>query len=307
MDNILVDKLHGTGCIEDSIDTRDKEYDHLALGASNFDWETGFDIESYLGIKLPVKDQNGSYSCVGQSTASLAYIMDAIELKEIYGDDFQRHLKELSAKSIYSQISLGYNAGASNRDAVKLLCDYGINTEKEVPSYEKGKAPSEKFMTDKKWYSDVLGVNAKNYQGKEYRTLRCQTDINLYAQTIKDNKAVLIGFRGENNGTWHSKFPKVGKSIWGHSMLAGKAKLIDGKKYIGCLDSWGVKTGEDGWQWFGEEWFDGEHTFNPWFYTDIPNTALIQLLDRQGKPRFMSPLATKAIKYLIQLRGYKYA
>lgn len=145
----LVDNQYGHGALKDTIDSRDYQQDHLLGVAGLFDWDKGYDIEEELGFKLPVKDQGQSYSCVGQATASLAYVMNAFELLPIYGSMTKEKLDELSAKGVYSKISHGLGKGASLRDGVKLLCDCGINTEKEVPSYEKELPPSEKFIFDR--------------------------------------------------------------------------------------------------------------------------------------------------------------
>jgi len=295
------------GCIPDTEDLRDYEGDHLLAASQPFDWKNGYDVEQELGFKLPVKDQNGSYSCVGQGASSLAYIINAFELLPVYGSMTKEKMDELSAKSVYSQISLGLGKGATLRDAVKLLCDYGINTEKEVPTLEDGKPPKEDWVFDKSWMSPKLNQTAKNLQGKEFRTLRAKDSIESMAQCIRDNKAVIIGVRGSNNGTWRSVFPQVGEQEWGHCLLAGGAKVIKGKRYIKVLNSWGENTGENGWQYLGEEWFKDGYMFNPWFYTDKTNSVLIKLLDRNGKPRNLPTYMFKAINYLIKLRGYTYA
>lgn len=300
-------QINNPGCVPDNFDERDYEMDHI-LGASEpFDWDKGYDIEQELGIRLRPKNQGQSYSCVGQATAILAQVVNAFELRETYGVFFPKYVEEFSAKSIYSQISLGYGVGARMRDGVKLLCDYGVNLEAQVVSYENGEAPSEKFMYDKSWKDDVFASISGNYRGGEYRTLRAKDNIDAFAQALRDSKGMIFGVQGESNGTWRNLMPKIGKMSWAHCIFGGKARKVEGKKYIGFLNSYGETAGKLGWQWFGEEWFDGEHVFNPWFYIDRPNTALIKLLDRNGRPRFVSPSSQKVIKYLINLRGYKFA
>lgn len=298
----------GKGAFPDPIDQTVKEYDHLALGASPFNWEQGFDIEEELGITFPVKDQGPSPSCTGQGASSLAYALNAIELKKAFGDRLQEFLVELSAKSIYSQIALKSGQGAYLKDAAKALVEYGINTEQDVPSYEDGKPPKSDFMFDKSWKTEKLTEKAKNYQGKEPRMIQANWDIDLMAQAIRDNGGVLIGVNGENNGTWHLTFPKPPIWVkWRHCMYGGKAKLINGKKYIGVLNSWNKKTGENGWQWFGEEWFKTGNFFNPWVVVDKDNIERVKLLDRDGKPRLLPTYMFKAIRYLVGKRGYSYA
>jgi len=284
----------GTGFVPDTEDSRDKEYDHLAYGASPFDWNKGFDIEAETGIKLKANDQNGSLSCVGQGVSKYVFVMNYIETGT---------QTDLYAKSVYSQIA--FPKGTSSiRDAFKLLKDYGINEEVDVPSYEKGKPPSEKFMAEKKWLNDELKSKAKTYKSKEYRAIMDKKNIDTVAQAIRDNYGVVMGFDGENNGTWHSTHPQTpSKRAWSHCIYGGKAKLIDGKKYVGFLNSWGEDVGEDGWQWFGEEWFKDGWTSNIWTMTDKPNTFRTKLLDKDGKPRYIPTKSFKFISYLLR-RGY---
>ena len=297
-------KTYGNGCILDKEDTRDYELDHILGAGEPFDWEKGYDIEEEIGKKLPVKDQNGSYSCVGQATASLAYILNYFDAQTQF---YKQNIPEMSAKSVYSQISIGYGKGASIRSAMALLCDYGINTEEEVPSYLNSKPPKEDFVIDQSWKDDILKESAQKFIGKEFRTLRAKDSIDLMAQAIRDNRAVVFGVNGCNNGTWRKVFPKPGEKEWGHALLGGKAKMINGKKYIGVLNSWGTKTGENGWQWLGEEWFKDDYVFNPWFYIDAPTKWYVKLIDKNGKPRKLPSYMFKAINYLITKRGYKYA
>lgn len=298
---VIYNTEKGTGFVPDTADSRDKEYDHVALGFSPFDWEKGFDIEEELGVKIETEDQNGSLSCVGQATAKYAYVLNSLELKPIYGS---MQFAKLSAKSIYSQIHLPKGT-AHIRDAFKLLKSYGANEENDVPSYENGKPPSEKFMQEDSWKTASKTKKAKNYQVSEYRMIVDKKDIDLVAQAIRDNHGVVMGFDGENNGTWHSEFPKPPKkAVWGHAIYGGKAKLINGKKYIGFKNSWG-DVGVDGWQWFGEEWFIGGYASNIWTLVDKANVQRVKLLDKDGKPRYISTKFAQVIRALTKKRGYK--
>jgi hypothetical protein len=295
-----------TGCIPDKIDERDFSYDHLALGSAPFDWEVGYDIEEEIGFSVPPKHQGSSFSCVGQASSALAYVKNAVELLPVFKEETKEFVDELSAKSIYSLISLGENRGAYLRDGVKTIVSRGINKEKDVKSYQDDKPPTEKFMLEKNWQTSLMDEKAKNFQGEEYRVIHAK-NIDIFAQAIRDNHGLLAGFNGSNNGTWYSEFP-VPPAIteWSHAMYAGKARMIYGKKYIGCLNSWGTNAGKNGWQWFGEEWFEKGNVFNPWVLVDKRNLDLIWLLDRNGKPRAFPVYMVKTIRYLIELRNFKF-
>jgi hypothetical protein len=99
-------------------------------------------------------------------------------------------------------------------------------------------------------------ADATNSKALKYANVKLNID--TIAQAIRDNNGCVITLGGADNGTWHSAFPKVPiTEVWGHYMAFGKAKMINGKKYLGGIQSWGSKVGdtkEPAWQWFGEEW-----------------------------------------------------
>jgi len=297
----------GTGAVPDIRDDRDYEYDHLALGSASFDWEKGFDIERELGFRLPVKNQNGSSSCVGQAFASYGHVLNAAELLPVYLDKTKDFIDELSAKAVYSQISIGKGKGAYLRDGALNLVKYGANLERDVPSYNDSKPPKEDFMISKSWVTPELYKLARNYQSKEARMIRARNNIDLMAQAIRDGNGLVMGVKGKNNGTWRRAYPVKDANIdWAHAMYAGKARMIAGRKYIGALNSWGGNVGEDGWQWFGEEWFIGNVMFNPWTLIDKRNINFIHFLDRHGKPRRFPAYMMKSIRYMIERRGSRF-
>lgn len=234
-----------------------------SMGETPFDWDKGYDAEKDLGFKLPIKDQKSSLSCVGQ--ASSYY-------KQIYEYFLKRVSKEKSAKSVYSQIFLP-EGGAFLRDSMLLIKNYGINTEEDVPSYKYGDEVDEKFMRDLSWRTEDYKKKAKYYANSDcYRINKFSMDD--FAKAIEIGKGCLMGITGCNNGTWYSKFPKPPTSstlenqLWNHAVFAVAALKIDGKKYIKIKQAWGIKVGEEGYQYLGEEWFteNGNWIFNPWVF-----------------------------------------
>lgn len=232
---MITENGHYTGAILSTPDSRD--YEFIAGASLPFDWNVGFDIEKEIGV-LPVKDQEQSYSCGGQAWASLSYTLD------------QTNREEKSAKYIYCQTHVGHG-GSSGRDNCEA-CRRGVSTEVLTPSHP----AIESFMiTDDR--SPAAISDAKTNKEKFYANV--SININEVAQAIRDNSGVVIGILGQNNGTWLSKFPKppAGYSTdnWAHWVYAGKAVMINGKKYVGFLNSWGISVGERGWQYIGEEYF----------------------------------------------------
>ena len=259
----------GKGGHRDKVDVRDKKY--LAMASLPFRWDLGYDIEielsEVLGIqnfKLPAKDQNGSFSCGGQAFSTYDQVLEAI---------FTKSFEERSAKYIYAQAFVP-GGGSYGRDCCKVLKSQGVARETFLTSYENGKAPSEKFMQR----SQDIGIDSRN-DAKNSKILTYKNvdpDIESVAQAVRDNRGVVLGITGENNGTWLSVFPKPPKSNpnteWRHWIYAGKAKLINGKKHIGVINSWGKDCGESGWQWISEDYFktkvsDGLAVWNSWTIT----------------------------------------
>lgn len=258
-----------TGAIPDPEDVRDYVFE--ALGSqivSEVDWEKGFDIEEKIGFKLKPKDQQFSYSCVGQSYSYYNAILRVINA----------NYNEVSAKSIYSLIALGNNQGAYLRDGADTLKKSGSLLEKRLPSYDKSGLATEQHLTDKGWFIESVKKEMETLKVSDYYKVTTWT-IDGFAKAIRDGNGMVAGVVGNNNGTWTSAYPKPPlittpqANLWGHALYFGKFRIKDGKKEIGCLNSWG-NVGENGWQWLGEEWFadGGRWLFNPWILLNNNNT-----------------------------------
>lgn len=242
---------YGTGAIRNKLDLRDTKWKKVAKAVTPFDWEKGYDVEEELskrlnipGFKLPTKDQNGSFSCCGQAAAYYESVQDALE-KGVF--------TEKSARDVYSQIFYAPEGGSTTRDVLNLMVKKGVCREELMPSYDNGQAPNEPFTRRRTDASAATVEDALKARGTAYATV--STDIDEFAQAIKNTGGIVFVVDGQNNGTWHAKFPKPPTKVeWRHALYAGKAKLIDGKKYIGIKNSWG-DIGQDGWQWLGEDYF----------------------------------------------------
>ncbi len=237
----------GKGGVIDTIDSRDFIFDDTARSQPPFDWGVGFNIEDKVGI-IPSKNQNGSFSCGGQAWSYYMAVLEAL----VTGS-----FEERSAKYIYSQTFVSPDGGSRGRDNCNLCIKQGVSVESLCSSYENGQPPSESFMTQQD-ISDTAKQNAHLSQSLSYTNV--DPDIDLFAQAIRDNGGIVMGLYGKDNGTWLSLFPKPPTSlqgVWGHWLYAGRAKMIDGKKYIGIKNSWGNNVGDKGWQWIGEDYFNG--------------------------------------------------
>lgn len=252
--------------IPDEIDERDLPFE-IPMGAAPFDWETWYDVEKEIGFKIPFKDQNWSSSCVWQGWAYYVAVLNAFETG---GYD------DVSAKAIYSQIFLD-QWWAYIRNGWKLIVDWWAVKEEIVSSYMNGNAPTEEFMRKLDWRLEHIDKIAKNFQAKEYRVINW-IDMETIACAIRDNKWVVWGVWGCNNGTWSTNEPWPRDRVWWHCIFFWKAGTDEKWKYISTPNSWWTRNQidslhQDDWQKLREDYFTNEFMFNPWVIVDKPNTS----------------------------------
>jgi hypothetical protein len=253
----------------------DYRYEEIVTAGKPVDWKKGFDVEKELDIKIPMKDQDGSGSCVGQGWSYYGAVLNAAEVG---------YYKEQSAKAIYSQIELGLpQGGAYIRDGAKLFVNWGSLQENMLPSYDNGNPPSEEFMKIKTWKTPAMNKIAEVLQAKEYRTFNAAQNMEMFAMAIRDNYGVVGGVSGTNNGTWRTFEPQppTDRADWGHCLFFGKFGIDRIGKYIASPNSWGSigtdSDHEDGWQKFRENWFESRWMFNPWTLLDKQNIVSLSL------------------------------
>ncbi len=253
--NIITETGHGTGGIPDRVDLRDYQFKEIGFGTPPFDWSVGFNIENKVGVIKP-KDQGTSGSCGGQAWSTLAAVLEAIQTGTF---------EERSAKFIYSQVYVP-GGGSTGRDCANIYVNDGAATELVLPSYQNGQPPSETFMERSGDITDGVRSNAKLDRSFSYSQVE-PASLDSIAQSIRDNNGAIFLINGQNNGTWLSAFPKTPTAKgWAHWIYAGRAKLINGKKFIGCLNSWG-NVGENGWQWLAEDYFTSGNVLSCWTHT----------------------------------------
>lgn len=234
----------GKGAHKDLFDKRDYQWSEIGFGLAPYDWSKNYDIETLLGVKLPIKNQNGSYSCGGQAWATYASVLEAMDDKTF---------EERSAKYIYAQ-TFAPGGGTFGKDNCDLFVKQGVARETLCTSYNNGQAPDETFITKISDITTEARIDAQRDRAFSYANVG--NSIDTVAQALEVNKGLIIGVWGENNGTWLSSFPKapVNKE-WAHWVYAGKIRTYNGIKQIGILNSWGDTVGEKGWQWLGEDYF----------------------------------------------------
>jgi len=261
----------GKGCVLQPTDERDIIYEEVMKTPLPFDWKKGFNIEKRLGIKLKVEHQNGSSSCVSQAFSKYLEVLEFID---------SGNQTDLSAKDMYSRIFLP-DGGAYLRDGAKLAVKRGVTRELTNPSYMNGTPPTEAFMRE---LIEGNEGEAIKFSSKSYASVTSRGGIDHIAQTIRDNNGVVTGVSGDNQG-WGETVVKPPKyREWGHAIYLGRAEIINGKKYIGLLNSWGEGVGDKGWQWLGEDYLD--YMFDLWTLVDFINiiNKTMKLIREKDRP-----------------------
>ena len=238
-----------------------KKLHKLAGAPVPFDWTKGFDVETATGT-IERRNQGNSESCGGQAGAYFLTIQRALQgIKE-----------EISAKSIYAPIAYP-TGGTTVTDLQKQICNAGANREIDVPSMQNGNAPTEQFMTDKSWMTSAWIKDALTRSG--YTPVSINHDLDSIACAIRDYGGVFIELAAKNNGTWFSAYPKKpdvsvqDPSVWFHFMC-GKAGILNGQKVIGAFQSWGASVGDNGVQYFTDDYITSQYFLDVFTFVKTP-------------------------------------
>jgi len=233
----------GTGAIPVEKDPKIAMASDVVADVDPFDWNLGCDIELKVG-KIKVKNQMSSGSCGGQASSYLEGVLEAIRDNKQY--------EEKSARYVYAPVAVP-GGGSSEPALINRMLTAGDADEVLIPSNRPDGSTDETFMTDT---SDIDNVDIiEGLKVKGLTPLYYTVNIDNIAQAIRDNGGVIVGLHGSNNGTWLSEFPQTPvNNEWAHWLYFGKAKMINGKKYIGTPNSWGLNANSGNWQWIGEDY-----------------------------------------------------
>jgi hypothetical protein len=267
------------GCKKEPKDERDYKLREIMSSVPSFDWNKGYDIEEELGERIIIKNQGRSSSCVGMGWSYYAGVLEALENKKY---------KDFSARWIYSQIYLS-SGGAYVRDGGQILTNQGI-----VPSALFPDKQTEEEMRRRDDVTLDLYSVAKVYLKTSYLDISDFYNIDTFASIVQQYKGFVGGVYDGFDVSWRTAFPKPsGDANMGHCLYFGKAKMINGKKYLGVCNSWGEEIGDRGWQWLGEEWFTAKRILYPKIIIDLPD----EIERPKEKPRHYF---TKDLRYGMQ-------
>lgn len=244
-------------------DYRYKDFVRATSIGDPVDWSKGHDTEAESGIKLIIKDQNGSSSCVGQGWSTYGEYLNFLETKKQV---------QMSARWIYKHIFLA-GGGAYISNGAEFLIKKGFISEDSFTSYEGGHPPTETFMVSDYGMRDTLDKEAYNYQAQKYFYVD-SGNINEIALAIKNHGLVAFGVYGDNRGWQKAEVtpPQSLSGQWGHLVVGKGFRLRRGKRWIKIHNSWGTQWGENGNGWVPEDYFTKRQVYNPLVLVDKPNT-----------------------------------
>ena len=235
------------GALKDKKDIRDFKRSELAKATMPM-WKEKTSFKSY-----PVRDQDGSYSCVAQSVATLLGAL--IEKKD------GKYI-EVSAKPIYTKRT-NKSEGMYFREAMQIGAEYGSTFEVSVPSQKIG----EDEMNDVSNITDIdlwiAGiVNGLNYFSVAY-------NFNEIASILEEGNPLIVGNCWDYD-EWDTEFPTIKSNSSKknhHCTTIVDYALIGGKKYLIQQDSWGKNKGKNGLRFLNEDWIS--RMTGCWYYDEL--------------------------------------
>ena len=250
--------------------TDSRDFPDLFGGSSDdFDWRQGFDVEDEIGQYLPINNQSGTYSCVGQAKSKDREVKETLDINEY---------KLYSAKSIYALRNIKPMEGMYLRDACNIEKNIGVCLRSDVPD-----SHVEAEMNDSSFAEEGFPIT----KSRAYFSPSIAGSIDLFAKAIRDYNGVIFAYDGLNNGKNFLENPVLPKHPneiqWGHCTFAKAARLVDGEKRIYFVNSWGENCGVNGVQYLTESQIaPNENNYSPitWsLYGTLDEDTIINNLD----------------------------
>lgn len=270
----LIKKRKGTGAIDDPRTPmeRQKDFRFEELGlATAVAWD---EKPQDQWRKFPIRDQDGSGSCVAQTIAKMLGI-----------ENFNEEGKfiEFSAYDIYDRRSNKPDAGMIGVEGLTFGKEYGATLEQFLPSQNLNEAQ----MNVPVKRVPSMELVAKIFKGGNFVML--PFNIDAIASVIDRGKGVMMWFKWEID-EWDLPVPKIKYDtpmflLKNHHSLTGVYRtLYNGQKAIIIDDSWGKNRGFDGQRVITEDWIRTRMTFCA-YYEDFSNSEVFNSIPVL-KPKF---------------------
>lgn len=199
--------------------------------------------------KFPIRNQDGSLSCVAQAEAKELGILYQVNKGEFV---------DFSASFIYQKRSNKPAGGMWGVDARDIIKKNGATLEALMPSQNMNEAAIN-AVPEKAYYKDV----AKVFSVPSYVMFGTKTSFEEIASTIQTTgKGVMVWFRFDYSEWTNIPFLAPNSTLKvHHAVTAIDAVLYQGKKYLVIDDSWGEQYGFEGQRLISEEFFAERNTF----------------------------------------------
>lgn len=301
----LFKKKYGTGALVDPRPYEEKIKDYQAEEVAAFAPVPWREKPQSEWRKFPIFDQDGSSSCVAQSTAKSLGINNFLEEKEF---------AHLSARDIYARRKNKPSGGMWGQDACEIARSYGATLNALMNGQQLGESEMNRD-DDRKPSHEVIG---KVYRAANWFAL--PFDIERIASIVAEGKPAMLFFRFDY-GEWDREAPIIqpaSQKSAHHAITGVDFTLYQGKKAIIIDDSWGQNRGINGQRVVTEEWFNPTFGRITWasYFDDLSNLALLNpQITEKPKYRFTRELTVgsrghdvaqlqRCLGYLKDAEGY---
>lgn len=239
-----------TGALIDTRTSREKAKDYLfketVASAVEVKWEERDPRQ------FPIRNQNGSGSCVAFSAAKMLGVLQHANKGGRFVDFSPAYLYQRRANR-----NIGDGQGMWGHDAWTVLRTDGITLDPLMPSDDLTEAQIN-AVREEQVYRDV----ARLFRIDNYVTYTPAQDFDAIAGTIqKTGKGVMVWFMFNSNEWSTMPTLKTDKPALHHSVCAVDAVVYKGNECLVIDDSWGTIYGRNGQRFITREFFEARNTY----------------------------------------------
>ena len=225
---------------------RDYQFKEIVTSVNPVNW-----VEKHQSEwrKFPIRNQDGSGSCVAQTMAKLLGILYHEKTGEFV---------EFAASFIYKRRSNQGSMGMIGVNAFDIVKKDGATLEVLMPSDNVNETQIN-AVPEKKHHTQI----GELYGIKNYVQFAPRVDFETIASTIQTTgKGVMVWFRFDSDEWTDVPFLRPGSQLRAHhSVTAVDYTLYKGKKALIIEDSWGKTHGLNGQRVITEDFFKRRNTF----------------------------------------------
>lgn len=290
-----MDNKNQPGALEDTRSDELKVKDwhkEVAMGGI-IDWKT----KDFKDIKnFPVRNQDGSSSCVAQTIALMAGIENYLE---------EERFIEFSAKDIYTRRT-NPGGGMIGVEALDIWRKYGITFEILIPSQNQGESEMNTITrkTSDKEIGEIFKID--NFFQLPFSVEQIAT-IMENGRKNSIAKPVMVWFQFPR-AEWDSK-PDVSNSNFDlvrHSITAIDYGIMDGKKGIFIQDSWGLdRSTENGLRFISEDYIKSRMVFCAYVNDEANDWQKVKVTEEIERPILRLKSKGDSVKELQKILGLK--